>query len=139
MLNWVIISGTWIRFNAAIKAQHIDRQIYLPNLSRWQPYAAHWTFFWASVFLWVQGYAVFLKGKWSVATFIFNYGIIALAGGIGLIWKIVKRTHFQRSKEVDLVSGCDFFDALTDYYRDRRETDGVTQGNWKRRVMDKLF
>ncbi|KAI4729971.1 putative amino acid transporter [Aureobasidium sp. EXF-10728] len=139
MLKWVIMSGTWIRFNAAIKAQHIDRTIYLPNISCWQPYAAYWAFFWASVFLWVQGYAVFLEGKWSVATFIFNYGIIALAGGIGLVWKIVKRTRFLRSKEVDLLSGCDFFDALTEHYRNPRETDEVTQDNWKRRIMDKLF
>lgn len=25
----------------------------------------------------VQGYAVFLDGKWSVPTFIFNYGIVS--------------------------------------------------------------
>jgi len=139
MLNWVIMSATWIRFNAAVKAQNIERQTYLPHLSRWQPYAAFWAFFWASIFLWVQGYAVFLKGNWDVATFIFNYGIIALAGGIGLVWKVVKGTRFQRSKVTDLVSGCEFFDALTEFYRNEREADGAGADTLRGRVMAKLF
>jgi yeast amino acid transporter len=43
---------TWIRFNAAMKAQGIDRQSFLPNISRFQPYAGYWAFFWAFIFLW---------------------------------------------------------------------------------------
>lgn len=139
MMNWTIMSATWIRFNAAMKAQNMYRASHLPNLSRWQPYAGYWAFFWASIFLWVQGYAVFLEGNWDVATFIFNYGIIALAGGIGLIWKLAKGTRFYRSKEVDLVSGCDFFDALTEYYRDERDADGGKPLPLKGRVMEKIF
>ncbi|THX60893.1 putative amino acid transporter [Aureobasidium pullulans] len=139
MLNWAIMSATWIRFNAAVKAQNVDRQSYLPVLSRWQPYAAYWALFWATIFLWVQGYAVFLKGNWSVATFIFNYGIIALAGGIGIVWKVVKGTRFHRSKEVDLASDCDFFDALTEHYRGEREAEGAESSTVKGRIMSKLF
>lgn len=139
MMNWVIMSATWIRFNAAVRAQGIDRQTYLPNLSRWQPYAAYWAFFWASIFLWVQGYAVFLNGNWDVATFIFNYGIIVLAGGIGIVWKIVKRTRFHRSKEADLVSGYEFFDALTEHYRTQRESERPVAMTFKSRIMSKLF
>lgn len=33
----------------------------------------------------VQGYAVFLDGKWEVATFVFNYGIVSLASVICLL------------------------------------------------------
>ncbi|THY71476.1 putative amino acid transporter [Aureobasidium pullulans] len=139
MLNWAIMSATWIRFNAAVKAQNVDRQSYLPVLSRWQPYAAYWALFWATIFLWVQGYAVFLKGNWSVATFIFNYGIIALTGGIGIVWKVVKGTRFHRSKEVDLASDCDFFDALTEHYRGEREAEGTEFSTVKGRIMSKLF
>ncbi|THW48958.1 putative amino acid transporter [Aureobasidium pullulans] len=139
MLNWAIMSATWIRFSAAVKAQNVDRQSYLPVLSRWQPYAAYWALFWATIFLWVQGYAVFLKGNWSVATFIFNYGIIALAGGIGIVWKVVKGTRFHRSKEVDLASDCDFFDALTEHYRGEREAEGAKSSTVKGRIMSKLF
>lgn len=52
MFNWSVMSFTWIRFNGAMKAQGIDRKLFLPNVSRFQPYAAYWAFFWAFLFLW---------------------------------------------------------------------------------------
>ncbi|KAI5196571.1 hypothetical protein E4T38_08452 [Aureobasidium subglaciale] len=134
MLNWVVMSATWIRFDAAIKAQKIDRHVYLPTISRYQPYAGYWAFFWASIFLWIQGYAVFLKGNWDVATFVFNYGIIALAGGM-----VVKGTRFHRRGVVDLVSDRDFFDALTEHYRIEREVGGSGTSTVTGRIMAKLF
>ncbi len=68
---------TYIRFDAAMKAQGIQRTGFLPVTSRLQPYAAYWALLWAGIFIWIQGYAVFLSGNWSVATFIFNYGIVS--------------------------------------------------------------
>ncbi|EGU76456.1 hypothetical protein FOPG_11227 [Fusarium oxysporum f. sp. conglutinans race 2 54008] len=136
MFYWTIMSMTWIRFNSAMKAQGIDRKTFLPTVSRWQPFAGYWAFGWSFLFLWVQGYAVFLHGNWQVSTFIFNYGIIAFATVIGIIWKLVKRTRFHRSKEIDLHSGLDFFEALSDHYR--REREGVPQ-NLKDKVLAKLF
>ena len=84
----------------------------------------------------VQGYAVFLKGNWSAATFIFNYGIIGLALVIGIGWKLVKRTPFRRSDEVDLTSGLELFDALTEHYRREKEAkpDGM-----KDKILAKVF
>lgn len=84
----------------------------------------------------VQGYAVFLKGNWSVATFIFNYGIIGLALVIGMGWKVVERTPFRRSSEVDLTSGLEMYAALTDHYRRERE---AAPGSVKDRVLAKMF
>ncbi|KAF4962611.1 hypothetical protein FSARC_9389 [Fusarium sarcochroum] len=136
MLNWTVMSFTWIRFNAAMKAQKIDKKSFLPKVSRMQPFAGYFAFCCAFIFLWVQGYAVFLKGNWSVATFIFNYGIIALALVIGLGWKVIKRTPFYKSKEVDLSSGLEFFDALTEHYRREREGVPVTR---KDKIWAKLF
>ncbi|KAL6231033.1 hypothetical protein BDW75DRAFT_233944 [Aspergillus navahoensis] len=124
MFNWTVISFTWIRFNAALKAQGLDKKTFLPSVSRFQPYAGYWAFFWAFLFLWLQGYAVFVKGNWEVSTFIFNYGIIALASGIGIGWKILKRTPFRRSKDVDL------------YYRHEREAAPVTV---KDKIMARIF
>ena len=95
MLDWVIMSATWICFTAAVRAQNIERQSYLPHL--------------------------------------------ALAGGIGVVWKVVKGTRFQQSKETDLVSGCEFFDALPEHYCNERETDEAGTGTLRGRVMAKLF
>ena len=50
--NWTVMSFTWIRFNKALSAQDIDRTSFLPSVSRFQPYAGYWGFFWAFVFLW---------------------------------------------------------------------------------------
>lgn len=75
--NWSVISFTYIRFTRAMRAQGIDRDEYLPVKSRWAPYQGYWAFFWAFLFLWVQGYSVFVSGNWDVPTFIFNYGIVS--------------------------------------------------------------
>ncbi|KAK5027183.1 hypothetical protein LTR13_009578 [Exophiala sideris] len=136
MLNWSIMAMTWIRFNAAMKAQGIDRKAFLPVVSRFQPYAGYWALGCGFTFLWLQGYSVFLKGNWEVSTFIFDYGIIALAGGIGLFWKIFKRTPFRRAADIDLTSGLQFFDALTEYYRHQRDEAPVT---YKDKIMAKIF
>jgi amino acid transporter len=50
--NWCVMSFTYIRFYAALKAQSIDRKTFLPENSRWQPYAGYWAFFWGFTFLW---------------------------------------------------------------------------------------
>ena len=71
------MSFTYIRFDQAMKAQGIDKKQYLPVTSRWTPWIAYWSFGWSFIFIWVQGYGVFLNGKWKVATFIFNYGIVS--------------------------------------------------------------
>jgi hypothetical protein len=68
------MSLTYIRFGAALKAQDIDRKAFLPAVSRWQPYAGYWAFFWAFIFLWqairspnarqfVNSSVVFAQGK----------------------------------------------------------------------------
>lgn len=56
-----------------------------------------------------------------MATFIFNYGIIALVGGIGLGFKIFARTLFHRSNDADLKTDLDFFDAIDSYYQDLKD------------------
>lgn len=60
------MSFTWIRFNAALKAQGIDRKAFLPSVSKFQPYAGYWAFFWAFIFLW---YVPFLSKSIEHAKF----------------------------------------------------------------------
>ena len=62
---------------------------------------------------------------------------IALAGGIGLAFKIFGRTPFHRSKEVDLFTDLDFFEALTDHYQQRK--DEAPPPNLKDKIMAKIF
>lgn len=115
-----------------MKAQDIDRKTFLPSASRFQPFAGYWAFCWSFIFVWLQGYAVFLRGNWKISKFIFNYGSIALVAAIGLGWKFVKGTRFHRSKNVDLASDLHFFDALTEHYRYESEAAPAT-------VKDKIL
>ncbi|KAJ4167510.1 hypothetical protein NW754_011327 [Fusarium falciforme] len=62
--------------------------------------------------------------------------IIAFAATAGLSWKIIKRTPFHRSEDVDLVSGLQFFNALTEHYRQEREGAPATV---KDKLLAKLF
>ncbi|KAF5567866.1 amino acid transporter [Fusarium napiforme] len=112
--NWTVMAITRIRFNDAMKAQDIERETFLPG----------------------PRICVFLSGNWSTAPFIFNYGIVALAGSIGLGWKLFKKTQFHRASEVDLVSHLYFFDVLTEHYRHERE---AAPQNLKDKILAKIF
>jgi len=59
-----------------------------------------------------------------------------LAGGIGLGFKIFGKTPFQHSKDVDLHTDLDFFNALDDHYTN--EAEGAPSG-LKEKIMAKLF
>jgi hypothetical protein len=59
-----------------------------------------------------------------------------LAGGIGLAIKIFGRTPFNRSKDVDLYTGLDFFDALDEHYEREKEGKPV---NVKDKILAKVF
>lgn len=61
---------------------------------------------------------------------------IAFTAVIGIGWKIIKRTPFHRSKDVDLVSDLEFFDALTEHYKREREAEPVTI---KEKILAKIF
>ncbi|ODO01826.1 amino acid transporter [Cryptococcus wingfieldii CBS 7118] len=130
MFNWCVMAFTWIRFDKAMKAQGVDCLALLPAPSKLQPYAGYWVFFRAFLFLWIQ----WIQGySWDVATFIFNYGVIALAGGM----KIFARTPFQKPLNVDLETDLDLFDALTDYYQQQK--DEGPPATLKDRILEKLF
>lgn len=60
-----------------------------------------------------------------------------LAGAIGLVFKIFGKTRFYRSKEVDLLTDLDFFEALTEHYQN--EKDGNPPTNTKDKILAKIF
>ncbi|KAL6248932.1 hypothetical protein RBB50_003995 [Rhinocladiella similis] len=62
--------------------------------------------------------------------------MIALAGGIGLDWKIVKRTPIHRGKDVALTTGLQFSKALTEHYQHMRE---AAPNSLKDKIMAKIF
>lgn len=61
---------------------------------------------------------------------------IALAGGIGLAYKIIQRTPFRRAKDIDLHTDLDFFQALNDHYETEKE---VAPSSRMGRLAEKIF
>jgi amino acid transporter len=61
---------------------------------------------------------------------------IGLATVIAIFWKIFKRTKWHKSKDVDLHSGLEFFEALDEHYRQERENDPPSKFG---RALEKVF
>ena len=95
------MSFTFIRFMAACKAQGLDRNT-LPYTAPFMPYAAYYALIGTFTMIWVGGYPVFLKGKWSVPTFLFSYTMTAVFPVLFVGWKLLKRTRWWKPEEVDL-------------------------------------
>ncbi|KAK9895840.1 hypothetical protein P389DRAFT_152416 [Cystobasidium minutum MCA 4210] len=121
LLNWIFMSTTWLRFNNAMKAQGLDRKVFLPYRSRLQPYAAWYAFIMSFCVLIISGYTLFYPGAFKTDLFIFQYGMIFIVMAVFIGWKVVKRTRFFRGTEVDLHSDLAEIDAYTADYNARQE------------------
>lgn len=136
LLNWIIMSTTWIRFNSAIKAQGLDRKTFLPYRSRFQPYCAWYALTWATIILILSGYTLFYPGAFKVDEFIFTYGMIFIYVALFIGWKVVKRTRWLRGSEIDLVSDLQEYNDYTEDFNQREADKPVTL--WGR-ISNKLF
>ncbi|KAM0787408.1 hypothetical protein ACM66B_003492 [Microbotryomycetes sp. NB124-2] len=103
LVNWIVMSYSWIRWNSGLKAQGIDRAT-LPVRSRFQPYAAWYALVASILVILMQGYGVFLKGYWNTQSFIFSYFAPALFVVLFIGWKIVKKTTYYKPAEMDVTS-----------------------------------
>ncbi|KAJ7352180.1 general amino acid permease AGP2 [Mycena albidolilacea] len=101
MANYAMISFTYIRFHAALKAQGIPRES-LPHRSLMQPFCGYYGFFASFAMMFLAGYAVFLPGQWNVPTFVFSYALVALLPVIFVGWKLVRHTQWRILRDVDL-------------------------------------
>ncbi|KAJ5833579.1 hypothetical protein N7474_001890 [Penicillium riverlandense] len=104
LIAWATLSFCYIRFYAAMKAQGISRDT-LPWKAPLQPYAAWVGFIGSTIITLVAGFPVFLKGNWSTSNFVASYIGIPIFVVPIIVWKIIKRTKFQRAATIDLWSG----------------------------------
>jgi amino acid transporter len=102
MINYIIISLTYIFFHRACKAQGIDRAT-LPYVGYFQPYCAYITLVYMTVIEGIFGYVVFVPGHWNVGDFFAPYTMAFVAIILYFGWKFVKRTKFVSPMDADLV------------------------------------
>lgn len=99
LIDYIIITTTYLSFYHACKAQGFDRSK-LPYFGRFQPYCGYIALVWMVVMAGCFGYESFTP--WSTSTFFLNYTMVLLAPVVFTAWKVFKRTKWLRPHELDL-------------------------------------
>ncbi|KAI0880484.1 amino acid permease/ SLC12A domain-containing protein [Annulohypoxylon maeteangense] len=102
MINYIVMSLTYIFFYNATKAQGIDRRS-LPYYGYFQPYCGYIGMAWMVIIEGIFGYSVFLPGKFNVGDFFAFYTMAMVAFCTFFGWKIYRRTKFVAPAQADLV------------------------------------
>jgi amino acid transporter len=100
--SWLSMNVTYVFFYRGMKAQGFDLRSNVYN-NKWQPYVAYWGIFWTSLFILINGYAVFFD--FNASQFLTSYINIPIFFGLYFGYKIVKRTRFWHPLEMDFTTG----------------------------------
>ena len=73
LVNWIIITTTFLRLFYAMKKQNIDRHTRLPWASPLQPYLSWYGLLMQILILLTGGYTTFISGHWDTETFVAAY------------------------------------------------------------------
>ena len=99
LIDYIIITTTYVCFYRACKAQGFDRSN-LPYFGRFQPYCGYISLAWMIAMAGCFGYQSFTP--WSTSTFFLNYTMVLLAPITFTAWKVWKKTRWLRPNELDL-------------------------------------
>ncbi|KAI0475083.1 amino acid permease/ SLC12A domain-containing protein [Xylariaceae sp. FL0804] len=102
MINYIVMSLTFIFFYNACKAQGLDRRT-LPYYGYFQPYCGYIGLAWMVIIEATFGYTVFYPSMWNVGNFFAYYTMALIAFCTFFGWKLFRRTRFVRPAEADLV------------------------------------
>ena len=93
LVNWIIITTTFLRFFYAMRRQSIDRHKRLPWASPLQPYASWYALCMQLLILLTGGYTTFLRGHWDTQVFVGAYLNIPIVLILYFAHKMVKKTR----------------------------------------------
>ncbi|KAH9851886.1 general amino acid permease 1 [Lenzites betulinus] len=100
--GWLAMNVTYLFFYRGFRAQGLDRTKLVYH-SKLQPYLAYWGIFWISLFILINGFAVFWD--FNASGFLTAYINIPLFFALYIGWKLVKRTKVWKPHEMDFVTG----------------------------------
>ncbi|EGR46158.1 amino acid transporter [Trichoderma reesei QM6a] len=105
LFTWCSICIAYIGFDRALRAQGIDRKGELAFGGVFQPYLS-----WASLGFFIiviifNGFSVFIHGHWDTQKFVVAYVGIPIFFTLFFGWKVIKKTKFRSSREIDLDTG----------------------------------
>ncbi|KAF2157036.1 hypothetical protein K461DRAFT_283808 [Myriangium duriaei CBS 260.36] len=102
LVNWIIISITYLRFFYGCRAQGVNRQLELPWAAPFQPYSTWVSLCLFIVLLLTGGFTVFMKGHWNVQTFIGKYLEIPVIILLFFGYKFLKKTRIEPLTELPI-------------------------------------
>ena len=100
IIDYIVMSATYIAFYKACKAQGIDRRTF-PYYGYFQPYGAYVGLCGMVLVVFTYGYSSFTP--WSVSTFWSYYTMVIVSPVLFIGWKLIKKTRWVRPSEADLV------------------------------------
>ncbi|KAH8103904.1 general amino acid permease 1 [Cristinia sonorae] len=100
--GWWGINITYLQFYRGFKAQGLNRKALHYNSSL-QPWLSIWGVFWTTLFILINGFAVFFD--FNASDFLVSYLNIPLFFGLYFGWKIFKRTKIWKPEEMDFHTG----------------------------------
>ncbi|KAL8854609.1 MAG: hypothetical protein Q9221_000644 [Calogaya cf. arnoldii] len=112
LINFCVIAFTYTRFKKACAAQGISRDS-LPYKGILQPYLAWYAFAGCAVMTLLNGFPVFIKGNWALASFFFSYTMVGVFPVLYFGWKLLKRTRVIKLQDVDLLQDVAEIDEYT--------------------------
>ncbi|KAK0492668.1 general amino acid permease AGP2 [Armillaria luteobubalina] len=99
VINYAIVTFTYLRFYYALQAQGIPRSS-LPFRGPLQPFCGYYAFALTLIMPLILGYSVFMPGNWDTTMFFFSYTIIGVLPILFIVWKVLHRTHLIRPEDV---------------------------------------
>ncbi|CAG7916439.1 unnamed protein product [Penicillium olsonii] len=124
VINFIVMSATYIRFFKACKYQGLDRTS-LPYKGYLQPWSSYIAFTWMAGIAIFYGYASFTP--WNVTQFFTHYTMILFACLTFSGWKLVHKTRFLSPRDIDLRWEAPEISA----YEDAAAIDDPPIGFWK--------
>ncbi|TQN68430.1 General amino acid permease AGP2 [Colletotrichum shisoi] len=100
VINYIVMSITFINYHRACKAQGIDRRT-MPYYGYFQPYGAYIALVLQTIVILAYGWSAF-RPEFAVGSFFSNYTMQIVAPLLFIFWKVLKRTHYIKPEDVDL-------------------------------------
>lgn len=108
VIDYIVMCVTYLCFYYACKAQGLDRKK-LPYTGWAQPYCAWIGLVWMVFIVFTYGYSSFKP--WSVENFFIYYAMLIVAPVLFIVWKLIHKTKFVKSSELDLIWEAPIIDA----------------------------
>lgn len=140
LINYTIMSFTYVFFYRALKAQGIDRQL-LPFVGWCQPWLAIIGGVLAFVMTFVGTYTLFMPGNWDYQSFLFSYLMIFIDIAIFVLYKLIARTKWVKPEDADLVTGLKEVEEHEELFYEKLAAEGKLDenGNVKKSHLQKFF